>query len=191
MKAYFKPFLEAFNVLTKDEIELILNETVIKSFDKGTVLLHEGEISERCYLVLKGLVREYYLVDGIEKTTAFYSEGMPVNSFTSHSKREPARHYWVCAEDCILTVGADDIEKEMCKRIPRLEKIIRQEVEVNTGKAQDHFARFMTSSPEQRYLHLLETRADLLNRVPQHQIASFLGITPESLSRIRRRVVKP
>jgi CRP-like cAMP-binding protein len=61
-------------------------------------------------------------------------------------------------------------------------------VEKETGRARDTFTRFMTSSPEERYQNLLNTRPDLLNRVPQHQLASYLGVTPESLSRIRKRL---
>lgn len=189
MKSELITFLESFGILTAEEIRIIADNTRVESFSKGTVLLSEGKVAKCCYSVLKGCVREYYLVDGIEKTTAFYTEGEPVTSFTSYTTQTPSKHYLVCAEDCVLTVGTQDIEKEMCARIPRLEAIIRQEVEKSTGKAQDELAHYITSSPEERYLHLLDTRPELFNRIPQHQIASYLGITPESLSRIRRRVV--
>ena len=130
------------------------------------------------------------MVDGEEKTTAFYTEGDPVVSFTSYSNQLPSKLFLICMEECVLTVGNQDWEAEMCKRFLKLESIIRIEVEKNAGKTQEAFATFITSSPEERYLQLLNTRADLLNRVPQHQIASFLGITAESLSRIRKRVLK-
>ncbi|TLX74387.1 Crp/Fnr family transcriptional regulator [Labilibacter sediminis] len=177
-----------YPMLTPEDIDLIVENANVKSFKKGSVLLREGQVSKECYSVLKGIVREYYMVDGDEKTTAFYTEGQAVNAFTSFTQDKPSKHFLVCASDCVLTVGNEALEAEMCRRIPKLESIIRKEVEKLTGKTQDDFATFMTSTPEQRYLNLMETRPDLLNRIPQHQIASYLGITAESLSRIRKRI---
>ena len=77
----------------------------------------------------------------------------------------------------------------MYKRFPKLEAIAGTMMELNSGMAQEELASFITSSPEERYMNLLENRSDLLNRVPQHQIASYLGMKPESLSRIRKRIV--
>lgn len=188
MKDLLRQMLLHFPLLTKEDIDLIIERSNIQSYKKGTVLLKEGQISKECYSVLKGLVREFYLVDGEEKTTAFYTEGMPVNSFSSFTNETASKHYLVCAENCVLVVGNQSLEEEMCQHIPKLESIIRKEVERLTGEAQDEFAKFITSTPEQRYLHLIDTRPDLINRVPQHQIASLLGITPESLSRIRKRI---
>lgn len=184
-----RDFVESFQILTPAEVDTIVDNANIQSFPKGTILLNEGQVSKECFFVLKGCVREYYLKDGEEKTTAFYTEMQAVTSFTSYTAELPSKHYLICAEDCVLTVGTQALEDEMIQRIPRLEKIIIQEVERNTGKAQDEWASFMTSTPEERYLHLMETRPDLLNRIPQHQIASYIGIKPESLSRIRKRLV--
>ncbi|MGL5888918.1 MAG: Crp/Fnr family transcriptional regulator [Bacteroidia bacterium] len=186
----FTTFLKNFPILTDEEIQLIVENTNIREFSKGSFLLREGEVSTNCHLVLKGCIRDFFIIDGEEKTTAFYTEGDSVNSFTSSANKIPSKHNLVCVEDCILTVDNGAIEEQMCRLIPRLESIIRVEVEKSTGKAQDELARFITSSPEERYLYLMETRPGLLNRVPQHQIASYLGITPESLSRIRKRISK-
>ncbi len=189
MHDILRGFIKQFGMLTDDEIDIIVDNANIQSYKKGTVLLREGQVARECYFVLKGLVREYYIKDGEEKSTNFYTEMEPVNSFTSHTESKPSKHFLVCAEDCVLTVGTDSLEQEMCRRIPRLESIIRQEVENNTGKMQDYIAEFITSSPEERYMKLMEERPGLLNRVPQHQIASYLGVTPESLSRIRKRLL--
>mgnify|MGYP000147077011 CR=1 FL=1 len=184
-----KNFMKSMNMLTDDEIKLILDSTKIRSYKKGDVVLREGQVSKECYFILQGCVREYYLVDGEEKSTAFYTEGQPMTSFTSYPAKKPSKHFLVCAEDCVVTVGNDDLIADMCNKIPRLEPIIRHEVEKETGKVQEEMAKFITSSPEDRYKNLLEKRPELLNRVPQHQIASYLGVTPESLSRIRKRLL--
>ncbi|MGB0886076.1 MAG: Crp/Fnr family transcriptional regulator [Chitinophagales bacterium] len=189
MSEILTEFLKSFEVLTSEEISLINEHTVLKSFKKGSILLKEGEVAKNCYAILKGCVRRYYIVDGEEKTTAFYTEGDPVTSFTSYNEKIPSKHFLECIEDCTLTEGTQDLEKEMCRLIPRLENIIRVEVEKEAGKTQENFALFITSSPEERYLNLLKTRPNLLQRVPQHQIASFLGIKPESLSRLKKRIL--
>lgn len=181
-------FLENFGMLTPEEVIIIAENTNVKMYPKGHMLLREGQVFKGCYAVVEGLVREYYIKDGIEKTTAFYTEGQPVNSFTSSTQSTPAKHFFQCEEDCLLTVSNDSLIEEICKLVPRLSAIIQQEVEKGAGELQDKLASFMTSTPEERYQNLLATQPSLLLRVPQHQIASFLGITPESLSRIKKRI---
>ena len=183
-------YLKNFSVLIADEVQQIIDKSDVQSFRQGVTLLQEGQVAQQCYLVLRGCVREFVIKDGEEKSTAFYTEGQVVNSFTSLVTQAPARHNLVCAEDCLLTVSDQALEEELCRLVPRLESVIRREVEKSVGYAQDELARFITSSPEDRYLHLLAHRPDLLNRIPQHQIASYIGITPESLSRLRKRIMK-
>ena len=181
--------LSKFPSLNKEEVKAIGENIIVRSVKKGTILLKEGGISKECYSLLTGCVRQYYIKDGEEKTTAFFTEGQAVASFTSYINQIPAKHYLVCAEDCSLTVGRKDKDIQMIEKFPKLEPIIRSEMEKNAGIAQEEMATFISSSPEERYLNLIENRPKLLNRVPQHQIASFLGMKPESLSRLRKRIV--
>ncbi len=78
----------------------------------------------------------------------------------------------------------------MYQKYPELEKVTRSMLELSIGETQDETALFMSSTPEQRYLRLVQKRPSLINRVPQHQLASYLGMTPESLSRIKKRIAK-
>jgi len=188
MKEALRQYIQAFGILTANEIQLILDNTSVKSFEKGTVLLEEGQIASKCYLILKGSIREYQIKNGIDKTTGFYMEGDSVASFSSTGNKVPSKHFLQCEEDCITTVSNQNIEKEMCRQIPRLESIILSEVEKTTGKIQDELSTFITSSPEERYVYLLNSKPEIFNRFPQHQIASYIGVKPESLSRIRRRI---
>lgn len=189
MKEKLEKYIRSFQLLTDDEIKLIIDSTNYQSFKKGHILLEEGQISKKCYFILEGCIREFYLKDGIEKSTAFHIEGDSVSSFSSAVNNIPSRHYMVCAEDCMLTVSDQNLENEMCEKIPRLRSIILEETEKITGKKQDELADFITSTPEERYINLINEKPNLFNRVPQHQIASFLGVTPESLSRIRKRIL--
>lgn len=186
---FFYEFLQGFPGLTEEDKRFIADNSTVELFKKGTKILSKGQISRNCYSVLKGCVRQYSLVEGEERTTAFFTEGQPVVSFTSYTEEIPADHYWEVTEDTILTVGNKEHEAWMCEQVPNLGKIIHSEVERNSGKAQQEFTSFMLSTPEERYMEIMNNRPDLLNRVPQHQIASYIGVKPESLSRIRKRMV--
>lgn len=189
MEDELSDLLTKFPSLNKEEVKAISENIIVRSVKKGTILLKEGAISKECYSVLKGCIRQYYIKDGEEKTTAFFIEGDAVASFSSYVNQIPSKHYLACVEDCSLTVGTKEKDEEMCLKFPKLEAIIRSEMEKNAGKAQEEHSLFIISSPEERYLYLLENKPELLNRVPQHQIASFIGIKPESLSRIRKRIL--
>lgn len=181
-------YISQFAPLSDAEIRGILESLNLKTFKKGAVLLREGQIAELCHFVLKGCVRQYYLVDGTERTTNFYTEGEPVAPYSGDFEGKPSKFYLECVEDCILTASPPGAQGELFKKFPQFEAISRTATEHEWSKSQDRFAAFILNSPEQRYLELLKTRPDLLDRVPQYQLASFLGVAPESLSRIRRRI---
>ena len=187
MKEEFRVFISNFPFLKDDEIETIVKHTVIKEFKKGTILLKEGTICKECYAVIRGCVREYYIKNGLDMTTAFFTEGQSVNSFSSYTNQVPSKHFLECSEDSLLTVGNQSLVDQMCERIPRLTEFIKNEVEKDAGELQERMASFMTSTPEERFTDLMKNNPGLMNRVPQHQIASYLGVTPESLSRIKKR----
>lgn len=180
-------FIEKHVPLTEAEKEAIVELSLFRTCRKGTVLLKEGDTAQENYFVLKGCLRSYYIIEGEEKTTNFYTE---FESFAPPSlvKNTPSKHYLDCVEDCVLTVGNAEMEKEMFEKVPRFETLCRLSSEELLAKNQADFDHFKTSSPEQRYLDLLKSRPDLVQRVPQYQLASYLGLTPQSLSRIRKRL---
>ncbi|MCA6362283.1 MAG: Crp/Fnr family transcriptional regulator [Bacteroidetes bacterium] len=183
-------YVEQYTPLSDEDRLVLEKEIEVKHFPKGTVLLREGEIARECYFVLSGCIREYQLINGEEKTTAFFTEGEAAASLISFSQQLPASHFFVCEEDTTATAGGPGSEEQFLARHPKFAEVIRIMLEQSFGKMKDNFARFITSSPEQRYLQLLEQRPGLLQRVPQHQLASYIGVTPESLSRIRKRITQ-
>lgn len=180
-------FLSGFPELDKEERLAIGSKIPVREYKKGHILVSEDEIPLECYFVLQGCVRQYYLIDGEEKTTAFFTERQAVAA-TNFFDQTPSKYYLVCVEDAKVIVGRIHQDEEMYKQFPKLVTITRVMIEQDFNNTREDFAAFITSSPKKRYLDLLDTRPDLLNRVPQHQIASYLGITPESLSRIRKRI---
>ena len=189
MEKYLFDFIEQYMPLLEEEKKALIDLDIFRSFKKGTVLLKEGDIIKSGYFVIKGCLRSYYIIDSEEKTTAFCTE---FESLTPVSGDDTSRaaHYVSCVEDSIVTVGNPEMEKEMMEKFPRFEKLclIMSEQLLENNLAS--FADFKNSTPEQRYLSLLKNRPDLLQRVPQHQIASYLGMTPQSLSRIRKRLAQ-
>lgn len=183
-------FISKFPSLTQDEVAAIAEQLTVRSAEKGTILVHAGDISNECYFVLKGCLRQYLIVDGIEKTTQFYTEEQAAVLRNSFSNKVKSDSYLSCLEDSLLIIGSLGTEMDMYQQFPKLQQITRMMMEQDLGKTQDALAFFITSSPEERYLHLLKTRPDLLQRAPQHQLASYIGVTPESLSRIRKRILK-
>ncbi|MFY7911030.1 MAG: Crp/Fnr family transcriptional regulator [Emticicia sp.] len=189
MKNLLFDFIAKYISLTEEEKNAIISTDIFRTVKKGTVLLKEGQKSKESYFVLKGCIRAYYVLDGDEKTTAFYTE---MEAFTPPCviNKTPSEYYVACTEDSIITVSDADMEVEINSKFPKFEIMCRLLSEELLAKQRIDFDEFKTSSPEQRYLNLIQKRPDLIQRVPQHQLASYLGIKPQSLSRLRARIVE-
>ncbi|MBB6235631.1 CRP-like cAMP-binding protein [Pedobacter sp. AK013] len=181
-------FISKYVSLTEEEKNTILSLDIFRSIKKGTTLLKEGQKSKDSYFVLKGCIRTYYVLDGEEKTTAFYTE-MEVLTPPCVISKTPSEYYVSCIEDTILTVSNSDMEMEINRKFPKFETLCKILSEELLAKQQIDFDEFKTSSPEKRYLNLIQKRPELIQRVPQHQLASYLGVKPQSLSRLRARIV--
>lgn len=182
--AYFSKIMP----LSTEEIKAIVDSMHIETFKKGTILLKEGQISVESYFVLQGCVRQYYLVEGEEKTSNFFTEEQWAISINSFTNKAPADHYFACCEDTTLVVGTEEKAMDLYQRFPKFESISRQVMERIFGEQQALMATYLTDTPEQRYLKLMQNRPDLFQRIPQYQLASYIGVKPESLSRIRKRI---
>jgi len=189
MKNILFDFISKYISLTEEEKDAILSLDLFRSVKKGETLLKEGQNSTDSYFVIKGCIRTYYIIDGEEKTTAFYTE---MDALTPHCvvNKTPSDYFISCVEDSIITVSNSDMEAEINSKFPKFDIMCRMLSEELLAKQRIDFDEFKTSSPEQRYLNLLQTRPDLIQRVPQHQLASFLGIKPQSLSRLRARILE-
>lgn len=189
MKEILLDFLSRYVSLTEEEKKYIVSLDIFHAVKKGTIILKEGQISKDSYFILKGCIRTYYVLDGEEKTTSFYTE-LEVLVPPCVINKTPSQFYISCVEDTALAVSNSNLEAELFTKFPKLESFSRVLSEELLTKQQLNFDEFKTSSPEQRYLKLMQNRPDLIQRVPQKQLASYLGITPVSLSRLRARILE-
>mgnify|MGYP001627197338 CR=1 FL=1 len=189
MKDILFSFISKYISLTEDEKNALISLDIFRSEKKGTVLLEEGQRTNKSFFVLKGCIRTFYMIDGEEKTTAFYTE---LEALTPPCvlSNTPSEYYIKCSEDTILIVSNSEMEAETNSKFPKFEIMCRKLSEELLAKQRIDFDEFKNSSPEQRYLNLLQKRPDLIQRVPQHQLASYLGIKPQSLSRLRARILE-
>jgi len=182
-------YLSKYIQLSADEKMAIIDLDIFKQYKKETILLKEGQNSDNGYFVLKGCIRCYYIINGEEKTTNFYTEAESLEPVCKVNKK-PSEYFVSSVEDSILIVANSKMEKMIYEKFPKFETLCRVLSADLLAKNQSSFDEFKTSTPEQRYLNLLKNRPNLIQRVPQYQLASYLGLTPQSSSRIKTRLTE-
>ncbi|PPK87462.1 CRP-like cAMP-binding protein [Neolewinella xylanilytica] len=150
-----------------------------------------GEIPRMVGFLLSGSVRYFYIVDGVEHTSYFSTEGEWLAAYTSFLRQTPSNLSIAALEDSVLlTISYDQLnawEREDGFSY-RINHLMRKLAEYIIACYDERVAAFVLRSPEERYRQLADT-TDYLQRIPQQYIANYLGITPVSLSRIRKRLV--
>lgn len=163
----------------------------LKHVDAKTILLSEGEKARYLFFVLKGCLRIYFIRnDGREVTAQFFFEGQMVGSMESIFRDIPSKMYLESLEDCELAVILIDDFSEIVKKHAPLREMMLSLLKSRLMYYAGLYVSFITLSPEERYVKLLEEHPAILDRVSHHYIATYLGITPVSLSRIRNRLGK-
>ncbi len=183
-------FLNQRIPLSEEEFNYLKTEVEILNVRKNQILLSEGLVSSEFYFVIQGCLRLYYTSDSEEKTAYFYTENMFASSYESFNKRIPAKHAIAAVEDSILTVFKYEQVERFLSFSPRFEILARIVMEEELAACQSIISSFVTQNAEMRYLSLLRDERKLTERIPQYQIATYLGVSPETLSRIRKRIVR-
>jgi CRP-like cAMP-binding protein len=181
-------YFQKITNLSVVEINALIESMVIKEYPKGSFLVKEGQSNIDTYFVLTGCIRQYKLIDGNDITTNFFTEEQWIISYELTENRIPSDYNLLCIEDSSVVVGNEQKAEEIFKQFPHLEIVSRKIMETVFLEQQNFLTSFITDKPEQRYLKLLKSRPDISQRVPQYDIASYIGVKPESLSRIRRKI---
>lgn len=178
-----------FVVLSKEQQKTLLKFPIYKTYPKGAFLFKKGDSTALYYYVIKGGIRTYKLVDGKDVSLSFIIDHEALSP-TSTVLQQPSKVYAVCFEDTILVSLTGEMQEKIEQQIPEFQIICRKFSEKLWAKKQETLDRYKALSSEHSYRCLIKERPQLFHRVPQYHIATYLGIRPESLSRIRRRISK-
>jgi CRP-like cAMP-binding protein len=153
-----------------------------------TILLNEGEISTHAHIITKGCLREWFNKDGKEVTFQFFFEGQAVASIDSFLNNQPSLYTIESIEPSIIYSISKDKFEEIFQLFPEFKGRFQELMYQRFRNYANLFLSRIKDSPKERYEDLIQNYPQIIKRVPQHYIASYLGITPTSLSRIRNRI---
>lgn len=184
----FRDRLNALGISTNDkDISLFLPIVRGKHIKKGEFFLNKEEVCKEAYFVVKGLVRSFQkLPNGSEKTYVICHENHIFTEHTSFISQTPSSDYLEALEDTFVLYFTYDDLMELYNKSHAIERIGRKLSDVNFILAKTKLISLMNDDAVTRYLQFLKYYKDVLHRIPQNIIASYLGITPQSLSRLKK-----
>lgn len=169
---------------TECQVEL-LEEIKILALKKETTLVREGEYSDKTYYLIKGCARAFYLKDGRDISDWFAFENEFISSIVSYFTKQPSPHYIELLEDSIIVEISRETSENLADKYHDFERLIRIIVTKTMLSQQERITSLLFQRAEQRYIELLKIYPNITQRVSLTHIASYLGITLETLSRIR------
>jgi CRP/FNR family transcriptional regulator, anaerobic regulatory protein len=188
--AIIRNYVSRFITFTEEEWRVHQSMLVRRFLKKGEFILRGGEVCNHVTFLNKGFVRVYNVVNDEELTANFAFEGNYVTDYTSFVSRQPSLDNIVAMEDLeILQLNYNDMQAAY-EKYPVWQKFGRLIAEYILIFVKERSRTFLFLSPEERYLKLMKDRPKVIANVPLKYIASYLGITPEALSRIRKRMAE-
>jgi len=184
-------YISKCSVVTPGELEYFDSLLEYKKVAKKTMLLREGEICNFEAYILKGCIRTYYIDEkGIEVTLQFAIEDWWVSDIASFHDHKPSSMFIETLEDCELLTLSPQTKETLLSQVPKLERVFRLMVQRNLSVLQSRLFKTIATSAKDKYLDFIQRYPSIPQRVAQHYIASYLGISPEFLSKIRTRLSK-
>jgi len=181
---------ENLSIFNELEIAELLTHFERKKIKNKTCLLSAGKTAREVYILITGCIRLFYVKDGKDISAYFFTENNFAGAYDSFISQKPSRHSIETLEDCEILSISHKTFLELFDKFPKMNEFMRRVLEERFVSLHDLFTSQILDSTEQRYLKLKKERPDLINRIPQHQLATFLGMTPVSLSRIKNRILK-
>jgi|LGVE01.1.fsa_nt_gb CRP-like cAMP-binding protein len=188
-----KSFLSDFQIsklFTKEELEFSLNLFKEGRIAKGEFLSKEGEVCNKLYIIKNGILRSFFYKDGEELTTYFNIEGTIATALRSYLKEVKAHENLQALTEVEYYYIKKTDMNILYNKIPNWNKIGRVLMEKLYVKMEERSISLQYNNAKERYLKFLIDFPDLANRIPLHFIASYIGVTPETLSRIRKKIIK-
>lgn len=180
--------LSHFISLDKSEESIFISKLTVKNYKKKEMILQEGDVCKYSYFINSGCLRYYYNVDGQENTAQFFFENGWYTDYDSFLTGKPTKQNIETLEKSeLLLLSAKDLQ-QLYLEIPKFERFGRMMAENAFLGIRQRSEMLENLTAEERYLTLMKQRPKVFERIPQHFIASYLGIKPPSLSRIRKRI---
>ena len=187
MKAELKIFFEQYGQLSTEGIEELTAKFKPKKVKKGELLLIQGQVCNKVYFIKKGCLRLYYIANDVEITVWFSFENNSAIELSSFLSGKPSDYFLEAIEDSEIGSLHKSALTNLYERHPELERIVRVFWEDVILHLLKRLTALQKDSAEKRYLDLMN-QPIYLQRIPQKYLASYIGVTPTSLSRIRKNI---
>jgi len=189
MNDFFLEHFKRFKFLKIQDLAVVFTFCTVKSFEKGEIIAREGDRFEQVLLVRKGIIRTYLLTpDGEERTIRLAKEKDITSCAASFLYGKPSTEYLAAIEDAKVILVDTKRLREASQKNLRILRLVNECIKEALAEAIMRVEFFTILTPEQRYKRLMEEAPELIQRVPQKFLASYLGITTVSLSRIKSRL---
>tara|TARA_R110002050_G_scaffold67407_2_gene145880 strand:+ start:12891 stop:13469 length:579 start_codon:yes stop_codon:yes gene_type:complete len=176
---------------TEEELKTFHSLLEVKLAAKKKFLLQEGDFCDFEGFVIKGCLRKYYINEnGVEVIVQFAIEDNWISDIASFSEHKPSRFFIEALEDCELFILTPSSKEKLLFEIPKFERVFRILVQRHLSVTQDRLVLTIAKTAPEKYLDFLEHYPTIPQRVAQHHIASYLGISAEFLSKVRTRLSK-
>ncbi|GLU52095.1 Crp/Fnr family transcriptional regulator [Dyadobacter frigoris] len=181
--------IQKFVALNEEEQIILRSYVKFESIKKKQYLLEEGHVCHANWFIGKGCLRSYTLKEnGNKQMVQFAIENWWLTDYFSFEQKKPSQLFIQAVEDCELISIDDRIQDELFIKIPQLERYFRLIVQKSYAASLMRLQYMFNLSPEERFHHFNNNFPSFIQRVPQYMLASYLGFTPEFLSKIRAKI---
>ena len=178
--------IQKFVPLTLDEQGVLQQYFEYKEIDKKHYLLNEGDTCKAQYFVIEGCLRMYFIKEnGVEQIIQFGIDNWWLSDYSSLTLHTPSQFYIQAVQQSKILVLTQDKQEELLDKLPQMERYFRKVYQRAYAAAQMRITFFTDLSGEEKYHHFASRFPDFVQRVPQYMLASYLGFTPEFLSKVR------
>jgi len=184
-------YLKSIKSMSDEKAKLIAGYFVKKELPKGKLLIEEGKISKESYFLEKGIIRCFIVdLNGDEVTTRFYTAPDFLNDYLSFFEQKPSQENYELLTDCAVhSINYSNVQ--YCfHNIPEFREWGRMLLTLNYAYINNRMIAFHKETAQERYIKLQNKHPEIIKEVPLHIIASYLGITKYSISRIRKEIQK-
>lgn len=177
--------------LTAEEEQLFLSKAETRNYSSKTLLLNAGEVCKHSYFVNSGMLRSFNINDNsVEHVMGFACEGWWIGDMYSLISQKPGNLFIEVLEDAEVVVLSKENQEVLYSEIPKLERFFRILIENSLVAYQERLMDNLSLSAEERFEKFCKKYPTLIQKIPQKQIASYIGVTPEFLSKMKSRMLR-